>query len=716
MYLRLLTLFSLSLLLLPALNAQSVLTPSPDRTGARDSTGAVLGAEWGSYNVTNSFETGYRFTTVGGDIGLFRSVENYGNGLRLFGGSFTANSKDGHGRLFDALSLTTSGLGNDPYGMANVRIEKNGLYRYDMTWRRNDYYNPALLNGESDTLKRTHRTVQDHDLTVTLSKWAQAKLGYTRNHETGPEYSAYELYIGGLARDVLPIDRDARRDWNEYRLGTQLDFYGFRLTLQHQWEYFKDDSSYASLIPGEPYALASLLNQPYQPSLAVTYPTLATAYSRSAPMHIRTPGWFANLNRSTRLWAMNAKLTYSKADQTSDYIETESGASAVANSACSNCGIGRPGTASTFSLGTAREPFTAGDLTLSLFVTSKLTVSNSVSAQDYSYDGIAQILQPSTVAAPKNVLWNRRMGEGRVSDSLDANYEVTKKLFLNAEYRYTDRWVNYELFRSGTTNNQDFNSLSNHMHTGTVGVRVKPVQGLSMNVDATVGRDNSALTPVAMAHFHNFKGRVQYQRKRFLVAATYRQLYNLNAPRPVVFTSAYGPPPLSYFASHSRDFSFTSSFQISRVLSVDTTYSHMRLDTFANLWIELPVNANTIVSVPGYVATYVSNIHTFSTTLRTSFKDRVTLYAGYTITRDTGDGRRVQNVGLTDPAASFLAAASTFPMFYQAPLARISIRLSPRIQWNVGWEFYFYNQMFAYFGYQPYYRAQTGYASLSLTL
>lgn len=120
-------------------------------------------------------------------------------------------------------------------------------------------------------------------------------------------------------------------------------------------------------------------------------------------------------------------------------------------------------------------------------------------------------------------------------------------------------------------------------------------------------------------------------------------------------------------------------------------------------------------TVPGYISTYISNIHTFSANLRTSLKDRVTLYAGYTITHDTGDGRGAQNLGLTDPAASFWAAASTFPMFYQAPLARISIKLSPRVQWNAGWEFYFYNQMFAYFGYQPYYRAQTGYTSLSVT-
>ena len=262
---------------LAALLAQPVVAPSPERPGLEQ------GRDVGLYNVTNSFEFGYRFTEIGGDSGLFRSNENFGNGLRLFGGSLDAKSKDGHGVLFDTFSLTSQGLGNDPYERATLKIEKNDVYRYDLTWRRSDYFNPYLANGGGDTLKRTRRTIQDHDLTLSLAKWARLKLGYGRNHEAGPEFTAYELYIGGLARSVLPIDRDARRDWNEYRLGTELDLHGFRISLQHQWDYYKDDSSYASLVPGQPYALADLLNQPYQASLPVTWPTIATAYSRSGP-------------------------------------------------------------------------------------------------------------------------------------------------------------------------------------------------------------------------------------------------------------------------------------------------------------------------------------------------------------------------------------------------------------------------------------------------
>jgi hypothetical protein len=700
---------------LPLLQAQPIVAPSPDHPGF------ALGTDLSSYNVTNSFETGYRFSQVGGDSSFYRGTVNYGNGLRLLSSAFTANSKDGHGYLFDAISLSTQGLGNDPYQVATFRIEKNDVYRYDMSWRLSNYFNPSLDNGDSDTVKNTRRIMQDHDLTVSLAKWAKLKLGYSRNHESGPEFSNYELYIGGLARDVLPIDRDTRRDWNEYRVGSQFDFHGFRLTLSHQWEYYKDDSSIDSLVPGQIYPLP--LSQPYQPALPVTYPTLATAYSRGQPTHGVNQGWFANLNKNRKLWAINARMTYNKGDNSMIYSENESGAAAIATTtpaypgsvACSNCGVGGPANAATFMMGNARWPFTAGDVTFSLFPTSNLTIVNSTSAEANRYDGGGQMLQVSSVAATKNIYWLYHMGEGRVSDSLDSNYRLNKWLGLNAEYRYTDRWLVNDLVRSGTTNSKDLNTLDDHMNTGTFGIRLRPAQPLSVNVDATVGRDSGAETPISPAHFHNIRARAEYRvQKRVRFAGTYRQIYNLNAPVGYSYTlnAAYGAPPAAYYASHSRDLSFNSSFTVNRNLSLDASYSKTHLDTLANLWAEIPSSPTLVVSERGYVSQYVSNVHTVSLMARTTLH-RGTFYAGYNIARDTGDGRAVQNLGLQDPAASYLAGLNTFPMTYQAPMARLSIKITEKMRWNGGWEFYRYNQKFAYFGYMPYYRAQTGYTSLS---
>lgn len=89
--------------------AQPPVAPSPVPAESLD------GKNNGNYNVVNNAELGYRFRTVGGSANQYRSSVNYGNGIRLLGGSLLMNSKDGHGGLFDHLSLTTQGLGGDPY-------------------------------------------------------------------------------------------------------------------------------------------------------------------------------------------------------------------------------------------------------------------------------------------------------------------------------------------------------------------------------------------------------------------------------------------------------------------------------------------------------------------------------------------------------------------------------------------------------------------------
>src|SRR5689334_20039098 len=142
------------------LRAQQVVAPTPAQVGS------TRGENVGDYNVTNSFETGYRFATVGGNRGVYRSDVNYGNGLRLLGSNLTVNSRDGHGRYFDEIVLSTLGLGNDPYESARLRIQKNRFYDYNLLWRLNDYYNPSLNIALGEHFMNTRRLMQDHELTL----------------------------------------------------------------------------------------------------------------------------------------------------------------------------------------------------------------------------------------------------------------------------------------------------------------------------------------------------------------------------------------------------------------------------------------------------------------------------------------------------------------------------------------------------------------------
>jgi len=101
---------------------QQTVAPTKDQP-----VGPAGGQDAGGYNVVQSWELGYRFATAGGDQEKYRSDVNFGNGIRLLGSSLTVNSRDGHGKWFDDLMLTTQGLGNDPYESANLRVGKNRL-------------------------------------------------------------------------------------------------------------------------------------------------------------------------------------------------------------------------------------------------------------------------------------------------------------------------------------------------------------------------------------------------------------------------------------------------------------------------------------------------------------------------------------------------------------------------------------------------------------
>src|ERR1044071_7387639 len=90
--------------------------------------------------------------------------------------------------------------------------------------------------------------------------------------------------------------------------------------------------------------------------------------------------------------------------------------------------------------------------------------------------------------------------------------------------------------------------VSNHMNSGTVGVRIKPAKPVTINLDGEVGRANHPLTPISDKNYHSINGRAEYRVKRLQLATTYRQVYNLN-------------PPLSFsnFSSHSRQYAANAS-------------------------------------------------------------------------------------------------------------------------------------------------------------
>jgi len=67
---------------------------------------------------------------------------------------------------------------------------------------------------------------------------------------------------------------------------------------------------------------------------------------------------------------------------------------------------------------------------------------------------------------------------------------------------------------------------------------------------------------------------------------------------------------------------------------------------------------------------------------------RVTFYSAYRINKDRGQGDRFSDLAATGTRTLI----SSYPMSYQSPEARLSIRLNHRLDWNLGYQYFNYNE------------------------
>jgi hypothetical protein len=666
-----------------ALSAQQVAAPTPETVGA------ARGENHGNYNITNSFETGYRWSLVGGDLGEYRSDVNYRNGLRLLGSSLSIDSKDGHGHYFDQILLHTMGLGNDPYQSAILRIQKNQLYRYDMTWRLNDYYNPGLTVAgglhRMDTVRRT----QDHEILLFPQSGFRVRAGYSRNTQDGPTLATSLEPDNNSANSAgLPVFADLRRQWNEYRLGADVDFAGFKLTVLRRWDFFKEDTPY-SLVIGSSAASAGLANDL----------TALEQFTKAAPVHGRNPGWLGNLMANHKRWAVNARMSYLNGHN--DFALSEF-----------SSGLGRFGDAANRQIlvqGSADRPMVAGDFNFSAQPSSRLTVVNNTSVNNLRIVGPSSYTEINNGSNSGQTIIFRYLGIRTVTNSTDANYRVRDWIGFYAGYRYTDRLVrtiqgfSLPAFADSTVN--DVYENTNHLHSGTVGVRLRPLKNLTANLEGEVGRADNPLTPVSDRNYHTLNGRVSYRTRKVQLSTSYKQVYNVNAP---VVLSAY--------SSHSRNYSANASWAPKDWFALDAGYMKLHLDTVSGIAYFAGTGRTTLQSGNSL---YLSNVHAANFGVRFAVAKRADVYAGYTITKDTGDGRAVVATvpdpasGGVSPAAALFAGVQTFPLSYQSPLGRVSVRITPKVRWNAGWQFYNYHEQFGLLGYYQNFHANTGYTSVS---
>jgi hypothetical protein len=655
--------------------AQEVVAPTPEQAGP------ARGENTGDYNVVESFETGYRFGVVDGSVGTYRSDVNYGNGIRLLSSNLTVNSRDSHGRWFDQIVLTTVGLGNDPYQSAALRVEKNKLYRYDLLWRLDDYYNPGLPVAAGLHLMDTSRTMQDHNLTLFPQSKVQLRMGYSRNVQDGPALSTVQLCFNGAiycgsAGSEFPLFMNVRREQNEYRLGADVELAGFKLTLLHTWVYFKDDSGY------QENGLASGDN----PGAGVTL----SQFQRSEPYRGASPYWLGNLTKNSKSLAVNGRAVYVAGRGNFIMDESAFGATPIgAQNQLVQVG------------GDAGRPQFTGDLSISLFPTANLTLVNNTSVNSTRIDGTSAYEQFNLATQTSDFISFRYLGLRTIANATDLHYRVRKWLSFYGGYHYSARRIEdiEDYANPGGPFSGAMYEQNNHLQEGLLGVRLKPVKAMTINLESEIGRGDRPFTPVSDRNYQTLNGRVEYRIRKLTLNSAYQQNYNNNS---ITLTS---------YSSHARNYSANAAWAPRDWFTLDASYAKLHLDSLSGIafFAGFPqVSAFTSNQI------YISNIHAANFGSRFVVKKRVDVYVGYSITRDTGDGRAsAVPAGTTAPVSLVFTPVQTFPLNYQSPLARVSIRLNPKLRWNAGWQYYNYHEDFGLFSFYQGYHANTGYTSVT---
>jgi hypothetical protein len=639
------------------------------------SVGPAAGATFDNYNISQSWELGYRFASIGGDEGKYRSDVNYRDGVRLLSSSLLVHSLEGHGKWFDEIALTTAGLGNDPYQSATFRIQKNRLYRYDMLWRSNDYFNPGLVVASGEHLEDTTHRWQDHDLTLFPMSAFRIHAGYGRTTEDGPALTTEQAFT--TQNDVFPVFSNVREQYNEYRLGFDARFKAFRLTVQRRWEYFKDDSTGAVTSP--------------EPGTA---PAALTSFQSSQPYRGRTPSWMGNLIGEYSWIAITARASY--AGGSGDFVQNE-----IAN------GLNRGGTTQNQQIavsGTGERPALTGDFNITLFPSSRLTVVNSLSVADTRMVGNNEFTEINNVTLAFSTINFQYLGIRLLTNSTDVRYRFTKKFDAFGGFRYADRLIRSTedaaapgVVLTGLTAEQ-----SNHTAAGVAGVNWLPMTGLRFHFEGEVGRNDNPFTPISLRNYQALRASAGYRRKNLSLGGAYRENYNNNS---IVVTS---------YSSHARTYSADASWATKSGVSFDASYSKLHLDTIGGIAFFAGSPFPSLTT--GADSIYVSNIHALNIGTHFAATKRADLYIGYSLTKDTGDGRSSLAAQPT-AAAQIFYNVQTFPLTYQTPLAHLSVRISEKLRWNVGYQYYGYHEEFGLLAAMQNsstqsYRAHTGYTSL----
>lgn len=663
------TLFTISLVALAvALSAHTVRAQQSTAAGEK---------QYGNYVVSGYTELGVQFLGTDGNFKKYRSDLNYNRGFRVFDSSFVARSKDNTGLLFDSLRVNTFGIGRDPNKYVRVEAEKTKWYRFDMNYRRFEYFNNLTNIALNQHTADTVRKFGDFNLTLLpQNRWIKFNLGYTFDRDAGNSI-ATTRFSGDEFPAVVPVRTVA----HDYRFGADAKVSIFDISFLQGLRYSKEDSTWD--IP-----FTSPGNNPANN-------TFINTFHREMPARGRLP--FTRISIHT--------LINKKVDITGRYIYT----SATTRYTMDEKITGQDSSKNTVNLdhftvsGDAKRPNGIGDVGISVFATDKLTISNTFRVNNFRINGgdfLAEALfrqrtTPfgTTILPPvfRDTVSLRQTKYRQFSNQIEADYRIYSRLSVHGGWRYTARRVELgelDIPGSGAIPGE-FDK--NHTNTAFFGFKVKPVNIWSVYFDFEHGTADNVFTRVANYDFNNVRLRTLIRPVSSLaISGTLITRDNTNPTRTL------NVPQQNFSVDvNSRVFSGNVDWSPSSKFDVSGGYTYTRLDSNTSIIFFISRVLHNGTSL------YFMRDHYFFFNTRFQIHPRVTAFVNYRISKDTGQGSRTP--------ASIDELISGYPLSFQSPEAKLTFKLQEHVDLNLDWKFYQYKEKFLT---NQNYRAHLPYATL----
>ncbi len=644
-------------------------------------------AKTSGYTVKSTIEVGVRGVSVEGNATKFRSDLNYDPGFRLFNSSLFMQSKNNDGMAFDTLTVNSFGWGGDPDGFLRVNAEKTKLYRLNVNYRKLDYFNNLSTIALNQHTSNTEYKLGDFDLTLLpQNERVRFNLGYSLERNKGESRTTYDY-----ARDEFPILSPTRIKADDYRVGVDASLSILDISFQQGWRYYKEDTTYEITTP-------QVGNNPLNFSALNTF-------SRDLPTRGRSPYTRLSLHTNIKNRVdITGRFIYQSATARFELFERLTGKDASNNNILLD---------QFKATGDVKRPNTIGDLGVTVFATDKLRISETFRVHHFQITGGNQLSEslfrsrttPSGAETPLPALFTdtlafRDINYHRYVNTVELDYEFHPRFTAHFGHRYTDRHIeqHHQDFnlRQPPPEPEELETFDNRTNAFFFGFKARPVKMWTLYFDMEKGETDNVFTRLSNYNYTNFRVRSQLKPTRSL--SLNMSVVTRDNSNPAL---TEGVPPREFGVDvNSRVFTGSVDWSKGEKFWLSSGYTHTHLTSEAAIILFL-----NGVRTEGLSRYFMKDNYAFLN-MQAQPHRRVGVYASYSIHHDPGQQDRVAD--LTAPNLTDLFITS-FPYQYQAPEVRVSVRITDRLDWIAGYQYFDYKEKFVN---AQYYQAHLPYTSL----